>query len=150
MDDEPSCVIKKLDGVSSEFRHIAFVRMQQDNRINAGTEFIKLRQKDERTLRTRFDYWLNGKVCDRYFHGWNKNEFEGRYVNCFVFKLNEVRFYGYLCHPDPANRRFQVCLLVLCAFKNQWRTDAWNLKFVKAIGEHPAVKKMLTQCFNTR
>ena len=147
MENKPDCFIKEIQGHYSRHRGLVFVHMPDETRVNAAVAFDELYDKDKRNLRTRFDHWLGGGVHKKYFHGWDKSEYQGRYVNCFVFKLtvkrSETRFYGYLCHPNLKAPRFEVCLLILHTCKDQWETKEADLKFVKEIGEDPRVKKAL-------
>ncbi len=151
MEQVPICRIEEIPGLGGRFRRIAFLVMPNDGRINAKSEFDGLREKDKRNIQTRFDHWISGGVHKKYFHGWDKNEFNGQYSDCFVFKINvggqNFRFYGYLCHPDAQNARMQACILIICRTKSTWETDATDLRLVKQIGEMAIVKKAMAEFF---
>jgi hypothetical protein len=81
-------------------RGIGFLESSDNGRVNAKRYFDKLKEKTARDVRSRFDYWLQGGVFDKYFHGW-PNDREPKH--CFVFKWKEAgahhRLYGFLCDP---------------------------------------------------
>lgn len=91
--------------------------------------FQRLSGNIVRQVRSRFDYWIDGGIEPRYFHGWPNNL---KYKDCWVFKWKESRrchrLYGFLCHPRRlSNPRFQLCVLVSHATKNEWETDPTEL-----------------------
>ena len=103
---------------------------------------------------TRFDAWIDGKIEKKWYHGWDRSEFQGKYTNCFVFKCKEKRsehrFYGFLYNPKLSNPRYQICVLVVHAFKNEWATDETDLKEVERIRTTPAVKKVIDDFFKEK
>ena len=113
----------------SERRGIIFLVRDDDDALNAAGTFDALEQKQKRAVLDRFDFWIDGGINDRYFHGWpNVPE----YKQCFVFRWKHGRqnhrLYGFLCHPQPKVRpRFQICVLVSHATKNTWETDPGEL-----------------------
>lgn len=108
-------VVVPVSGLrKSEMRAIAFLICNDGPDVNGVTAFQKLSKKREKELRTRFDYWIDGKRQDNYFHGWPN---EPNNKECFVFKWKEKnikhRLYGFLFNPKPIhNPSFRVCVLV--------------------------------------
>lgn len=131
-------------------RGIAFLVCVTDKNINAKSIFQKLKPKQERELRTRFDYWLDGGVNNKWFHGWPNND---RYKDCFVFKWKESnrhhRLYGFLCNPLKDRPSFRLCILSGHAWKNTWETDLSELdgviKISKDISIHDAIEKVFRE-----
>jgi hypothetical protein len=118
---------------SNDRRGLAFLECTHDADINAKAVFEKLKEKIERDLRTRFDYWIDGYHHDKYYHGWPSDP---RYKQCFVFKWRKGkvhhRLYGFLIHPTPlTNPRFQVCILVSHGTKTEEYTDLTELDGAK-------------------
>jgi hypothetical protein len=95
--------------------------LEGDSELTARIEFDALSDKARMILMARFEYWAAGNNGpDQYFHGW-PNDREVK--ECFTFKLNENRFYGFLVNPQQKTRRaFQVC--VLCMFDEKYRQDS--------------------------
>jgi hypothetical protein len=125
-----------IDGLKpSDRRGIVFLVREDDDGLDAARTFKAFASKQEREVRNRFDYWIGGGVCDRYFHGWpNRAE----YKQCFVFKWTDRkgnhRFYGFLCHPQPrTNPRFQLCVIASHAIKRRWSTDPRELDGTNAL-----------------
>lgn len=105
-------------------RGIGFLEDDRNDDMNAGIVFDGLTGSTERKVRTRMDYWLQGNIYDKYFHGW-RNLPEYKY--CFEFKWEErhkpQRLQGFLCHPIPiSNPRFELCVLIFHVRKD----DATN------------------------
>jgi hypothetical protein len=105
-------------------RAIVFLTCDADSEIDARDTFENLSQKRKRELMTRFDYWIDGKRQDDYFHGW-PNEPSNK--ECFVFKWKEKkvrhRLYGFMFNPRPKNNpAFRVCILVSHGTKDEWAT----------------------------
>ena len=122
----PVYVVVPVTGLrKSERRAVAFLTCDEDPDVDGMAAFRKLNEKRERELRTRFDYWIDGKRQDDYFHGW-PNEPSNK--ECFVFKWKEKkvrhRLYGFLFNPKPVNNpSFRLCVLVSHGTKEEWRTD---------------------------
>jgi hypothetical protein len=115
-------------------RGLAFLECLGNREINASRVFEQLNESNRRTVRNRFDHWLQGNRHDKYFHGWSNPE----YRECFVFKWKmrnqHQRFYGFLCNPRPrTDRAFQVCVLVSHAQKNTEETDPSELNQVNEL-----------------
>ncbi|MCX5807163.1 MAG: hypothetical protein NT010_14075 [Proteobacteria bacterium] len=135
-------------------RDIAFL-VSEDEWITAKANFDGLGENAERTLRTRFDYWLEcRKPNKKWYHGWSQSEFGGKYTHCFVFKCEEKkkahRFYGFLCNPKASNRRYQACILVSHVYKKEWKTDPTNLQRVDEISRKPPVERAISDYFKER
>src|ERR1700722_2113699 len=98
--------------------------------LDGGTEFDNFRGTDARAFRSRMDQWLDGaNGPDSYFHNF-KSDLAHR--NCFVFKYKQHRLYGFLCHPNDANLRFQLCSLCIYATKNEHESDRAELDRVES------------------
>ena len=129
-------------------RGVVFLCCQEDNEIDAAVVFAGLDDKKDRDLRSRFEHWIDGGTNNKWFHGFNE---EG-YRECFVFKWKAKRqhhrLYGFLCHPMPrTNRRFQLCVLVSHAKKNQRETNKTELDGVKALRSDSSVYAAITTEF---
>ena len=137
---------------SKTCRGLAFLIDESDNRVNAKKVFDELPEKQsvkrERELRTRFDYWLDDKVHDKWFHGWPNNK---KYKNCFVFKWKhrrlQHRIYGFLCNPKMDDPRYQLCVLVSHAKKNEWETNPPDLDRIVEISNEKSVKLAIKKLF---
>lgn len=115
-------------------KDVAFLDCPEDDEIDAEGVFYDLDGKHQLEMRNKFDYWKRGGHNDQYFHGFN----EVGYRECFVFKRKQAgtyyRFYGFLIHPCPiSDARYQLCILVSHAQKNQANTDPGELNFVNKI-----------------
>jgi hypothetical protein len=104
-------------------RAVAFLECNPvSDEINAKTVFVGIPESRDRELRTRFDYWLDGGVNKKWFHGWDNPPKKG----CFTFKWKdkkqEHRFYGFICNPLPDFPSFQLCVLICDAPKNTWES----------------------------
>jgi hypothetical protein len=136
----------------SDRRAIAFLSSKEDGGIDAKTTFDRLKEKRVRELRSRFDLWIDGGRCDKYFHGWPNSP---RYSSCFVFKWRDKalchRFYGFLFHPKPnSNARFQICILVSHALKTTWETDERDLDGSIALMGNPLVIAAIKKEFSDK
>jgi len=132
---------------SSANRAIAFLTCDSEADIDANAEFKKLTSKDEMTIRSRFDHWIDGGAYKQYFHGWDNEPNR----SCFVFKLKENRFYGFLCHPKPKeNPSFLVCVLVCHGIKTRYDTDPKKLTRCNQVRVMPAVIKATGLTFPER
>ena len=125
-------------------RAVGFLEDKNDASLDAGAVFSGLRETLERTVRARFGYWLEGGAPNnKWFHGWNIP----LYRQCFVFKWKEGRLdhrlYGFLCNPNAANLRFQLCALIYHGAKTKWKTDTAILDRVNALRLLPATMEAI-------
>lgn len=142
--------IEIIIGENHPKRGLAFLK-SQDRRVNAKSAFKKLDKKSKYTFKTRFEYWQSGKPHKKYYHGWDKSEFKGKYTNCFVFKHNKHRFYGLLRSKiKKYNPSYQVCVLVVYTEKDEWETYELDLKTVEAIRTTLAVQKTMEDFFKEK
>ena len=125
-------LVSPIEGLQQSARRgIAFLESATDGSIDSKQAFDGLNEKSKRDMRGRFDLWLSGDRCDKYFHGWPNDKDR---KECFVFKRQRDRFYGLLCNPRPVtDPRFQVCVLVSHAQKNTEHTDPSELNVVNAL-----------------
>jgi hypothetical protein len=107
-----------------------------DKHITAKLVFEKLKNKQQIDLRNRFDMWLAGQKFDKYFHGWPN---EPNYKDCFVFKLQKLRLFGFLCKPKPDFPDFQLCVLVSHSTKDGWDADVAEKNRMNALKDGPKV-----------
>jgi hypothetical protein len=94
--------------------------LEGEDELDAGREFDGLEEKEQQNVRNRIDHWLGRGVFKKYHHGFDAPD----HRNCYVFKFQSIRFYGFLCHPRPtSDRGFQLCVLTSCVGKHQWNTE---------------------------
>jgi|ERR1022692_421790 hypothetical protein len=117
-----------VPGLPVTLRAVGF--LEGHGELNAGPVFDGLNIEAERALKARMNYWLSGNNSpSKWFHGFPNDK---DHKNCFVFKYQERRFYGFLCHPMPKTKpRLQLCVLCIHATKNEWETDKAELDRVK-------------------
>ncbi len=127
-------------------RGVAFLT-HASKTVNVTTAFEELGENTRRTFNTRFDHYSTGFDNPKWYHGWNKSQYEGAYQDCFVFKAQDDRLYGFLCHPSLIDRRYLLCVLVLHANKNDWATDISELKRAKAMVSDNQVADALKRLF---
>lgn len=117
---EGAVCIEYIDGHKVGKKGLAWLIVKPpDKQITAKSVFENLDADSQRTLRNRFDYWLDGGKHDKYFHGWTEKD----YKDCFVFKLQDLRLFGFLCHPRPNEQNFQLCVLSSHSIKDAWEAD---------------------------
>jgi hypothetical protein len=115
-------------------RAVCFL-ISKNKKVTAKSFFDGLVGRKEsigRGFKSSFDAWIDGLPNKPHrYHGWDKSEFKGRYVKCFVFKKKDHRLYGFLCNPNVSDPRYQLCVLVIHASKNQHKSDETILKQVE-------------------
>ena len=91
----------------SERRGIGF--LEGHGELDAGAEFEEFEgTSDEQTFRSHMDQWLDGaNGPSSHFHNFKSDQ---DHRNCFVFKHDSHRLYGFLCHPKDDDLRFQLCM----------------------------------------
>lgn len=142
-------IVKRIEQLKmSARRGVVFLCCQEDDELDAAVVFAGLEDKKDRDLRSRFEHWIDGGTNNKWFHGFNEKD----YRECFVFKWKEKRqhhrLYGFLCHPMPrTNGRFQICVLISHAEKNQIETDITELDGVNALRSDPSVNVAITMRF---
>ena len=98
--------------------------------LNAAEFFDNLDETGDREFRERFDYWLGGAQYKKYFHGWDAPEFR----ECFVFKRQTDRLFGFKCHPSPkTEKRLQLCALTYHGEKEGEEADHTALRRVNRL-----------------
>lgn len=143
---EPIYVLEPVKGIRDHERNggIRFLRLGDEESLNAAQVFSSLNTKDERLLLDRFDYWLQGGIRDDYFHGFPNHP---TYKHCYVFKWKKKRvghrLYGFICNPHKARPRFRLCVLVSHSTKTTWETDPEELAGAEAIRVDPRVQRIL-------
>src|SRR5947207_11726287 len=116
----PLLTLRLLTGCrASVMRGIGFLEGHKE--LDAGLTFDGLEESDERYFRASTDQWLDGANGPKIrFHNF-KSDWEFR--ECFVFKCDEHRMYGFLCNPKEHDPRFQLCALCIHAFKYERESD---------------------------
>lgn len=130
-------------------RAIAFLVPKEGGGADAQDAFTCLKENRAREVRSRFDYWIDGGKKNEYFHGWPN---QSKYKECWVFEWKEKRqhhrLYGFLCHPYRLTKPgFQLCVLVLHATKNEWKTDTVELDRVVALQTDARVIAAIARAF---
>lgn len=142
--------IYEIIGKDHSWRGVFFVDSSEDKKVSAKGFYDSLADESttKRMFKTRFDTWRDRQPnkTSRY-HGWNKSEFNGKYTKCFVFKYKSHRLYGFLCNPKASNGRYQACVLVNYAVKNQSETDETSLKCVEQVRTTLFVQKAIKDFF---
>jgi hypothetical protein len=127
----------------SHMRAIGFLEGHKE--LDAGVAFDGFEgSSDGRYFRASMDQWLDGANGPKTrFHNF-KSDIEFR--ECFVFKCDEHRLYGFLCHPMDTNSRFQLCALCIYAVKHERESDRAELKRVEEwrnnMGAQTAIAKV--------
>jgi len=144
MADIKVCHIAMVAGQDNKRRSVGFL-ICADEKVNAFSVYNEL--PSSQNLKTSFDYWLMNKPNIKRFHGWDKSSFGGKSVHCYVFKVEQRRFYGFLCNPNVKDPRYQLCVLVLHDNKKQHETDETDLRRVEEFRSHPVVRSTITEMF---
>jgi len=139
----PALTFRLLTGCrQSAMRGIGF--LEGHSELDAGIEFDSLGVSDERYFRASMDQWLDGANGPKTrFHNFKSDP---EYRECFVFKCDEHRLYGFLCNPKDTDRRFQLCALCIHALKHEHQSDRAELKRVdewrQSLGAQEAIAKV--------
>lgn len=149
MDREPICTVDIYAGEGHQRRSVVLLSYTGVSYANVIEDFSNLKDNIQGIFRRRFDNWIDNISNKNHYHGWDQSQYGGRYQNCFVFKQKEHRLYGFLYHPrSPQDNRFQVCALVLHAFKRTWTTDEAELNRAKALSEDAIVQRAIKRRFD--
>lgn len=113
----------------SSGRAIGFLEGYPD--LNAASSYAQFQGKLLNEMNANMQRWVDGhnKPKTR-FHGF-KDRDDKKYRDCFVFKHQQHRLYGFLCHPKKDVPSFQLCVLTTYVTKNEWETDETVLKEVE-------------------
>jgi len=144
--------IEIIAGEDHPKRRVVFL-ISDDRKVTAKKAFDCLDRTGERTLRRRFDMWLDNQPGRKRYHGFNSSQFNGRYTNCFVFKCgkhNQERFYGFLRKSKERNPAYEICILVVHIKKKRDETEESDLKDVIALSETIAVQKAIKNFFKEK
>ena len=135
----------------SDRRCVVLLASDGDDEVDAAPVFHSLDEEQQRTLRYRFDQWIDNVQHNKHWsHGFDQ---EG-YRECFVFKWKHKnmghRLYGFLCHPLlRTNRRFYLCVLTNHDKKPlmQWETKIENLDTANRLRVTPHVLAAISMKF---
>ena len=128
-------------------RKLVFLVVDGDKEVNAKPVFDRLDRKGKaERFRQGFHYWLGKHDRSRRHHGFDPSQHGGAYTGCYVFRQDQDRLFGFLCHPDPDNPRQEFCVLVHIPKKkkSQHEVDTRTLDLVNRISAMPEVKKALS------
>jgi len=122
-------------------RGIGFLSFTGNRFVNAIDEFQKLKESEQNRLWTNFRYWThdNKMGIKNICHGYDRNEYAGRFQKCFQFKLGEHRFYGFLSNPLHQDGRFLLFTAVHHLEKRYHRTDESVLASVLALSKRSEI-----------
>jgi len=130
-------------------RSVAFLDSLGE-RKEALAVFNGLHQRERNYLIVGFEYWRDKIPNNNRHHGWNKSEFQGKYISCYVFKGKEdnrqLRLYGFLCHPKIGDR-YELCVLVHFAYKKRHETEEPDLNKVIRMEIDPNVQSIVKENF---
>jgi len=133
-----TCSIARIGGLKPSSRR-AVVFLVRNGGFNGKSAFDKLSSARDIQIRNRFDHWIDGNTCDKYFHGWG----DANYRHCFCFRWKEKRihqrFYGFTCNPNPDDKRFELCILVSYTAKTAEDTDLTILDEINRLRSDPDV-----------
>ena len=77
-------------------RGVAFLECAEDKSLDALSYFNKLNEKRKGDVLSRFEYWMDEGIFDKYFHGFTSDK---DHRLCFVFKWKQAgtyhRLYGF-------------------------------------------------------
>ena len=113
----------------SSGRAIGFLEGHRD--LNAASSYSKFSETVFNSMNENMQRWVDGhdKPKTR-FHGF-KDRQDKKYRDCFVFKHQQHRLYGFLCNPKKDVPSFQLCVLSTYDTKNEWETDETILQEVE-------------------
>jgi hypothetical protein len=80
--------------------------------------------------------WLQGVDKARKAHGWNKSQHNGKYVDCWVFKYETHRVYGFLNRNSVLRHQ---CVLVHYCAKTKNASDTSVLAKIVEFSSTPEV-----------
>jgi hypothetical protein len=145
---EPKCRIECLPHQPSTRRGVGILSFSSNRQATAKAGYHGLGEKQKWILKA-VDWWVSGNLVPKNRgHGWDKKQYGGKYVDCYVFKTSDDdRFYGFICHPLQHDARYEFCVLVLYAVKDQWKTDEQALKICIDMKEDKSVIQALQVIF---
>ncbi len=105
--------------------------------VNGKSIFDDFDDVTEQNFRDRFDWWLRtiGITHKKFCHGWD----EDGYKDVWVFKYQDHRIFGFLCHPDDQNKRFQMCVLSSHTMKEGWEADKTLKDLMSDFAKHATI-----------
>ena len=115
----PILTFRTPNGFHFSRRAIGF--LEGEDWLDAGKVFDSLVEAGEMDMQNRVDHWLSGGIHDKYHHGFPNDP---THKECYVFKLQSLRLYGFLCNPKPElDKGFRLCVLTESVQKHQWNTE---------------------------
>src|SRR6202041_1285932 len=112
--------------------------------LTAGLVFEDgLKENEKMYVQFSMSNWIDtGRDFDKRNHGFKSGQ---AHRELYVFKKDNNRFYGFLCHPLPRNEpRLLLCVLCIHAFKNERDTDQAELGRVENWFHSPAAQKAIS------
>lgn len=112
--------------------------------MTAAPHFDNADETQSREYKNRFDHWLDGNVFPKWFHGWDDPEFK----DCFEFKRQDERLFGFKCHPKPkSNPRLQLVALAFYDDKEGADADKTMLRRVIRLKENLQTTQVLREFY---
>jgi hypothetical protein len=112
--------------------------------MNAASFFDSLQGTPEREFRDRFDRWIDGDEFKKWFHGWDVPEFR----ECFEFKRQRERLFGFKCHPKPkTNSRLQLVALAYYDDKEGEASDKTILRRINRLRIDTAITQAIKKFY---
>ena len=124
-------------------RGIGFLEGHKE--LDAGIAFDGFEGSDEQYFRASMDQWLDGANGPKTrFHNFKS---DSEFRECFVFKCDEHRLYGFLCNPKDNDPRFQLCALCIHATKHERDSDRSELKRVEGWRNNLATPEAIARVY---
>jgi hypothetical protein len=121
--------------------------LQGDDELDTTSGIAALKGNQRRDLLSRVQRWLDGSDDPKkWFHNFPSDQICSA---CFVFKVGDHRFYGYLYHPLPkTDPALQLCVLCSHAIKHEWETDPAEKSLVNRWYQSSEAKAALAEKFD--
>jgi len=135
MSPGPQITFRHVPGISrSVMRAVGFLEGFRD--LGAASAYQGFEVELRERMNKHMDHWAAGFDQPKaWFHGFPNDP---AHKQCFVFKHNEHRLYGFLCNPKPtSNPRFRLCVLTEYDAKFRHETDESILDRAEAWRVHP-------------
>jgi hypothetical protein len=129
----------------SRARAVGFLEGHPD--MNAAGAYASFGVTEQWDINRRMEQWaLPSDTPERWFHGFPTDRI---CKECFVFKLDDHRLYGFLCNPLPkSDGRFRLCVLIIHATKHKWKTEPLIKRKIEQWRVHSAVKQAIAYTYD--
>jgi hypothetical protein len=145
----PICLIERFPHQPSGRKGVGILIFPENRDVTARAGYDGLGEK-QRWINKGIDWWVSGATLPKHRgHGWDKSQYGGKYVHCFVFETSDSdRMYGFLCHPKRDDPSFLFCVLVAYIPKHQWETDEAMLQVATRMRDDLSVRQALMKLFS--